>query len=61
MILNVEQVVESELAGETKILGVSLPQCLFVHQKSQITSSLRWFQRESDKHLIHDMAFTAMN
>jgi hypothetical protein len=34
MMLSVEQSVE-ELAGETEVLGESLPQCQFVHHKSQ--------------------------
>jgi hypothetical protein len=35
--MNVEQLVEQELAGETKVLGESQPQCHFVHGKSHMT------------------------
>jgi hypothetical protein len=35
--MNVEQSVESELAGETEALGENLPQCHFVHRKSHMT------------------------
>jgi hypothetical protein len=34
MMMNVEQSVERELAGETKVLGGSLSQCHSVHLKS---------------------------
>jgi hypothetical protein len=37
MMLNMEQSVEWELAGETEVLGENLPQCHFVHHKSYIT------------------------
>jgi hypothetical protein len=33
MMMNVEQSVEWELAGETEVLGESLPQCHFAHDK----------------------------
>jgi hypothetical protein len=36
MVLNVEQSVEWELAGETEVLGVILPQCHFVHHNSHM-------------------------
>jgi hypothetical protein len=37
MMMNVEQSVESELAGETEVLGENLPQRHFVHNKSHMT------------------------
>jgi hypothetical protein len=37
MMMNVEQSVEWELAGETEVVGESLPQCHFVHYKSHMT------------------------
>jgi hypothetical protein len=35
--MNVEQSLEWELAGETEVLGENLPQCHFIHHKSPIT------------------------
>jgi hypothetical protein len=32
-----EQLLEWELAGETRVLGGNLPQCHFCHQKSRKT------------------------
>jgi hypothetical protein len=36
--MDVEQSVEWELAGETEALGENLSQCRFVHYKSHMTS-----------------------
>jgi hypothetical protein len=37
MIMNVDQSVEWELAEETELFGENLPQCDFVHHKSDMT------------------------
>jgi hypothetical protein len=37
MTMNVEQSVESELVGETEVLGENIPQYHFVHPKSHMT------------------------
>jgi hypothetical protein len=37
MMVNVEQLVEFELAEETEVLGENLPQSHFVHYKSHMT------------------------
>jgi hypothetical protein len=37
MMMNVEQSMEWELAGETEVLGENLPQCHSVHHKSHMT------------------------
>jgi hypothetical protein len=37
MMMIVVQSVESELAGETGVLGENLPLCQFVHHKSHMT------------------------
>jgi hypothetical protein len=37
MMMNVEQSVEWELAGETEVLGGNLPQSHYVNHKSHIT------------------------
>jgi hypothetical protein len=48
MIMIVEQSVECEFSGETEVLRKNLPQCHFVHHKSQMTrpglepGPLRW-------------------
>jgi hypothetical protein len=36
MTMTVEQSVECELAEETEVLGENLPQCHFVHRKSNM-------------------------
>jgi hypothetical protein len=37
MMMSVEQSMERELAGETKILGENLHQCHFIHHESHMT------------------------
>jgi hypothetical protein len=39
MMMNVEQSVEWELAGETEVLGENMPQCHLAHHKTHITWS----------------------
>jgi hypothetical protein len=39
MMMNVEQSVEWELAGETEVLGEILPHCRFVHHNSHMLGS----------------------
>jgi hypothetical protein len=34
--MNIEQLVEWELAGETEVLGENLSHCHFLHQKSHM-------------------------
>jgi hypothetical protein len=34
--MNVEYLVELEVAGETEVLGEKLTQCHFIHQKSHM-------------------------
>jgi hypothetical protein len=36
MMMSVKQSMESELAGETEVLGGNLPQCYFAHHKSHM-------------------------
>jgi hypothetical protein len=36
MVMNVEQLVEWELTGETEVIGENLSQCHFLHHKSHI-------------------------
>jgi hypothetical protein len=35
--MNVEQLAEWELAGETEVVGENLPQCHFAHHESHMT------------------------
>jgi hypothetical protein len=35
--MNMEQLVERELAGESEVLGENVPQWRFVHRKSHVT------------------------
>jgi hypothetical protein len=42
MMMNVEQSEEWELAGEAEVLRENLPQCHFVHHKSNMT----WIELE---------------
>jgi hypothetical protein len=35
--MNMEQSVELELAGETEVIAVNLPKCHFIHHKSHMT------------------------
>jgi hypothetical protein len=37
MMMNVEQLVECELAGETEVLGENLHQCHFVYHNTHMT------------------------
>jgi hypothetical protein len=39
MMMIVEQLLECELTGETKVLGENLLQCHFVHHKSHVTQA----------------------
>jgi hypothetical protein len=38
MMMIVEQSVECELVGETEVLGENLPQCHFLHHKSNMNT-----------------------
>jgi uncharacterized protein (DUF1919 family) len=48
MMMNVEQSVELELAGETKYSENTFPQCHFVHHKSQEHAWEKWEHLEDN-------------
>jgi hypothetical protein len=37
LLMNMDQLAENELAGETKVVRQNVPQCHFAHQKSHMT------------------------
>jgi hypothetical protein len=37
LLINMEQLAEKEMAGETEVLGETIPQCHFDHHKSHTT------------------------
>jgi hypothetical protein len=56
MMMNVEQSVEWQLAGETEVLGENLTQCQFVHHKSLGSNPGRRGGKPATNRLIYGMA-----
>jgi hypothetical protein len=59
MMINVAQLVECELAGETEVLGENLSQCHFIHYKSHIPDLGSQLGRRGGKQATNRLSYGA--